>query len=197
MSEAFQVTLFLAHALKLCSFHNPTRQRGNVNIEISSLTRRVRKILVRQPKTQLQDSCFGLLLTPEWRRPAGNDFSCLFPTRSAQAGSDRSWQADDACPLLLKIGFPKFRTTLAGTHSDRISVARVSPVVGPCVIRVPSFSMGLFFVSTTSLPRSFRCRAFSTPFQSPSRIGSPDRGKAGTPNERWCRSTPSISIASP
>ena len=50
--------------LKLCfwlpheDFHNPTRQRVDVNIDVSSLTRRVMK------KAQLQRSEVGLLLPP-------------------------------------------------------------------------------------------------------------------------------------
>jgi hypothetical protein len=44
-----------ALALKLRSFHNPTRQRVDVNIDISSLTHRVMKIRERQPKAQLQN----------------------------------------------------------------------------------------------------------------------------------------------
>jgi hypothetical protein len=36
--------------------HNPTRKRGNIDIDIDSLTRRVMK------KAQLQNSRFGLLL---------------------------------------------------------------------------------------------------------------------------------------
>ncbi len=42
-------------ALKLRIFHNPTPQRGNVDIDIDSLRRRVMKILVRRPKSPLQN----------------------------------------------------------------------------------------------------------------------------------------------
>ena len=50
---------------EVASFHNPTRQRGNIDIDIDSLTRRVMKILVRQPKPQLQNSRVGL----RWKFP--------------------------------------------------------------------------------------------------------------------------------
>ncbi len=47
-------------SLKLRFLPNPTRQRGNIDIDIDSLTRRVIKILVRQPKPQLQNLRSGL-----------------------------------------------------------------------------------------------------------------------------------------
>ncbi len=49
-------------ALKLRSFHNPTRQRGDTAIDIDSLTRRVMKILLWQPKAQPQNEHAGSIV---------------------------------------------------------------------------------------------------------------------------------------
>ncbi len=49
-SRFLKLRFWLSHE----DFHNPTRKRADVNIDISSLTRRVMK------KTQLQSSRFGL-----------------------------------------------------------------------------------------------------------------------------------------
>ena len=63
------------------------RQRGNVDIDIDSLTRRVMKILVRQPKAQLQNSRFGLRWElPDLYSAPGPGNANAFKTGAVQLG---------------------------------------------------------------------------------------------------------------